>query len=145
MTSTVASAVLQHDANSALTSLFGGTMLLVWLAVFVVVIAAGWKVFEKAGQPGWAIIIPIFNIYIMLKIVGRPGWWLVLYFIPVVNVVIAVIISIDMAKSFGQTPAFGIVLLFLLCGFGYLILGFGSARYVGPAAAMPQARAAGAM
>ncbi|MGA7462370.1 MAG: DUF5684 domain-containing protein [Candidatus Korobacteraceae bacterium] len=122
----------------------GGVMLLVWLAIFIVFVAAGWKVFEKAGQPGWAIIIPIFNIYIMLKIVGRPAWWLVLYFIPLVNIVIAVIISMDMAKSFGQSPAFGIVLLFLLCGVGYLILAFVSARYIGPAAAVPQARAAGA-
>ncbi len=124
--------------------MFGGVMLLVWLAILVVVIAAGWKVFEKAGQPGRAIIVSIFNIYIILKIVGRPAWWLVLYFIPVVNIVIAVIISMDMAKSFGQSAAFGIVLLFLLCGIGYLILAFGSARYVGPAAAVPLARAAGA-
>ncbi len=130
--------------NGVLGSLFGGVMLLVWLAILVVVIAAGWKVFEKAGQPGRAIIVSIFNIYIILKIVGRPAWWLVLYFIPVVNIVIAVIISMDMAKSFGQSAAFGIVLLFLLCGVGYLILAFGSARYIGPAAAVPQARAAGA-
>jgi len=145
MTSAVGLSLLQNNANGVLGSLFGGVMLFVWLAIFVVVIAAGWKVFEKAGQPGWAIIIPIFNIYIMLKIVGRPGWWLVMYFIPVINVVIAVIISMDMAKSFGQSAVFGIVLLFLLCGIGYLILAFGSARYLGPAAAMPQARAAGAM
>ena len=138
MTSAVGLSLLQNNANGVLGSLFGGVMLFVWLAIFVVVIAAGWKVFEKADQPGWAIIIPIFNIYIMLKIVGRPGWWLVLYFIPV-------IISMDMAKSFGQSAVFGIVLLFLLCGIGYLILAFGSARYLGPAAAMPQARAAGAM
>jgi hypothetical protein len=122
--------------------MFGGVMLLVWLAILVVVVAAGWKVFEKAGQPGWAIIIPIFNIYIILKIVGRPACWLVLYFIPVVNIVIAVIIAMDMAKSFGQSAAFGIVLLFLLCGVGYLILAFGTARYIGPAAVVPQARAA---
>jgi membrane-associated HD superfamily phosphohydrolase len=144
MTSAVGLFLLQNNANGVLGSMFGGAALLVWLAIFIVVVAAGWKVFEKAGQPGWAIIVPIFNIYIMLKIVGRPAWWLVLYFIPVVNVVIAVIISMDMAKSFGQSAAFGIVLLFLLCGVGYLILAFGSARYVGPAAAVPQARAAGA-
>jgi len=108
-----------------------------------VALVAGWKVFEKAGQPGWAVIVPIFNIYIILKIVGRPAWWLLLYFIPVVNIVIAAIISMDMAKSFGQSAAFGIVMLFLLCGIGYLILAFGSAKYLGPAAAAPQARAAG--
>jgi hypothetical protein len=144
MTSAVGLAVLQNNPSGALGPLFSGAALLVWLAIFIVAIAAGWKVFEKAGQPGWAIIIPIFNIYIILKIVGRPAWWLVLYFIPVVNIVIAVIISMDMAKSFGQSAVFGIVMLFLLCGIGYLILAFGSARYIGPAAAVPLARAAGA-
>jgi len=144
MTSAVAVSVFQNDANSILGSLFGGVFMLVWLAILVIVIVAGWKVFEKAGQPGWAIIIPIYNVYIILKIVGRPTWWLLLYFIPIVNIVIAVIISMDMAKSFGQSAAFGIVLLFLLCGIGYLILAFGSARYRGPAAATPQVRAVGA-
>ncbi len=86
----------------------------------------------------------IYNMYIMLKIAGRPGWWLLLWLIPIVNIVVSVILAIDIAKSFGQSAVFGVVLLFLLCGVGYLILGFGSARYVGPAAATPQARAAGA-
>jgi hypothetical protein len=62
--------------------------------------------------------------------------------IPFVNFVIAIILAIDMAKSFGQSAAFGVVMLFLLSVIGYLILGFGSARYVGPAAASPLARAA---
>jgi uncharacterized protein DUF5684 len=145
MTSGFGLALLQNDNGAgALAALFGSTMMLVWLAVVVVVIAGGWKVFAKAGQPGWAIIVPIFNIYIMLKIVGRPAWWLVLYLIPLANIVVAAIVAIDMAKSFGQSAAFGIVLLFLLAGIGFLILGFGSAKYVGPAAAAPQARAVGA-
>ena len=138
-------ALLQNDNGAgAVAALFGSAMMLVWLAVIVIVIAGGWKVFAKAGEPGWAIIIPFFNIYTMLKIVGRPAWWLVLYLIPIVNIVIALIVAIDMAKSFGQSAAFGIVLLFLLAGIGFLILGFGSAKYLGPAAASPQARAAGA-
>ena len=143
MTAAVAMSLLQNDSSGILGSLFGGVFMLIWLAIFVVVIAAGWKVFEKAGQPGWAVIIPFFNIYIMLKIVGRPAWWLILMLIPFVNVVVSVIVSIDMAKSFGQSAVFGVVLLFLLGGIGYLILAFGNARYLGPAAATPQARAAG--
>ena len=144
MTSAVAVSLLQNDSSGILGSLFGGVFMLIWLAILIVAIAAGWKVFEKAGQPGWAVIIPFFNIYIMLKIVGRPAWWLLLMLIPLVNVVISVIVAIDMAKSFGQSAAFGVVLLFLLGGIGYLILAFGSARYLGPAAATPQARAVGA-
>jgi hypothetical protein len=113
---------------------FGGVGLLFW-PVAVAVIIGGWKVFEKAGQPGWAILIPFYNTYILLKIAGRPGWWLLLYLIPLVNFVIAIIVAIDIAKSFGQSAVFGFFLLFLLCGIGFLILGFGNYRYQGPAAA----------
>ena len=130
---------LQSDSSSGL---FGGGFMLFFLAVAVVCVAAFWKVFTKAGEPGWAAIIPIYNIFVMLKIVGRPAWWIILMIIPIVNIVIAAILAIDMAKSFGQSAAFGIVLLFLFSVIGYLILGFGNARYVGPAAASPQARAA---
>jgi hypothetical protein len=137
----IASLLLQQDANRVMAPLFGGTMLMVLLAMLVVVIVGMWKVFVKAGQPGWAILIPIYNLYILLQIAGRPGWWLLLYFIPVVNIAIAVIVAMDIAKSFGQSAAFGIVLLFLLSGIGYLILGFGNARYLGPAASV-QVRAA---
>lgn len=128
MSSTLA-VLLQNERINPLGALFGGMGTLFWLAVVVVVIIGGWKVFEKAGQPGWAILIPIYNLYVMLKIAGRPGWWLLLYFIPLVNFVIAIIVAIDIAKGFGQSAAFGFFLLFLLCGIGYLILGFGDYRY----------------
>jgi|SRR5579871_7673 len=133
---------LQNDTGAAGAGLLGGGMMLFLLAISVICIAAFWKVFTKAGQPGWAAIIPIYNAYIMLKIVGRPAWWLILMIIPLVNVIIAAIVAMDMAKSFGQSAVFGIVMLFFLSVIGYLILGFGSAKYVGPAAATPQARAA---
>jgi hypothetical protein len=110
-------------------------MFLVLIAVAVVFIIGYWKVFVKAGQPGWAVLIPFYNAYILLKIAGRPGWWLLLFLIPLVNIVIALLVAIDIAKSFGQSPVFGVVLLFLLSGIGYLVLGFGNYRYIGPAAA----------
>ena len=138
----VSALLLQNNNSNALGALFGGTMLLVWLAVMVIVIIGGWKVFEKAGQPGWAILVPFYNAYIILKIAGRPGWWLLLYLIPLVNLVVALIVAIDVAKSFGKSAAFGIFLLFLLGGIGYLILGFGSARYLGAAADPARAPAA---
>ena len=137
---TLASSLVLLQREGA--GIFGGGFVLFCLLLAIVFIAAFWKVFEKAGQPGWAAIVPLYNAYIMLKIVGRPGWWLLLLFIPIVNIAIAVIVAIDMAKSFGQSAAFGVVLLFLLSGIGYLILGFGGARYLGPAAASPQTRAA---
>jgi hypothetical protein len=125
---------LQNQASNPLGVFFSSGMLLFWLALLVIVIIGGWKVFEKAGQPGWAILIPVYNVYILLKIAGRPGWWLLLYFVPLVNIVIAIVVAIDIAKAFGQSALFGFLLLFLLCGIGYLILGFGNYRYQGRAA-----------
>src|SRR5438874_10034069 len=106
------------------------------LIIALLLIVAMWKVFTKAGQPGWACIIPIYNLYIWCKIVGRPGWWVILMFIPIVNFVILIILSIDMAKSFGKGAGFGIGLAFL--GIIFMpILAFGSATYQGPSVAQP--------
>jgi hypothetical protein len=136
---TISALLLQNDATPAKALLaMGGTMMLVFLALAVVFIIGVWKVFEKAGQPGWAALIPIYNAYILLKIAGRPGWWLLLFLIPLVNLVIAFVVAIDIAKAFGQSTVFGVVLLFLLGGIGYLVLGFGDYRYVGPAGVTAQ-------
>jgi hypothetical protein len=70
-----------------------------YFAIVILLIAAMWKVFSKAGQPGWAAIIPIYNIYVLCKVAGRPGWWLLLMLIPFVNFVIAIILCIDIAKN----------------------------------------------
>ncbi|MEU3649662.1 DUF5684 domain-containing protein [Lentzea sp. NPDC034063] len=114
-----------------------GTIIYLAFAVFGVVVF--WKTFTKAGQPGWAAIIPIYNIYVLLKVAGRPGWWLILLLIPIVNIVILAIVSIDVAKSFGKDTVFGVVGLWLFSIIGYAILAFGGAQYRGPAAlATPQ-------
>ena len=104
-----------------------------YLAFTILMIAAWWKIFTKAGQPGWACIIPIYNLYVWCKIVGRPWWWILLMLIPFVNLVILIILIIDLAKSFGKGVLFGIGLLLLPFIF-FPILGFGSAQYQGPAA-----------
>ena len=104
-----------------------------WLAFMILMIAACWKIFTKAGQPGWASIIPIYNWYILCKIVGRPGWWVILLLIPFVNFIVGIILCIDLAKSFGKGVGFGIGLILLGVIF-FPILGFGSAQYQGPAA-----------
>ncbi len=107
---------------------------LVVLLVAIVAIVAHWKIFTKAGEAGWKSIIPIYNVYIILKIIGRPGWWLLLLFIPFVNIIVAIVVALDLAKSFGKSELFGIVGLFIFSLIGYLILAFGDAKYVGPAA-----------
>ena len=99
-----------------------------YIAFIIFCFVAMWKVFVKAGQPGWGILIPIYNNYLMLKIAKRPGWWLILYLIPVVNVIIAIIIQFDIAKNFGKGVGFGFGLLFLGFIF-YPILAFGDAKY----------------
>jgi len=121
------------DTNSlALAGLGWGTLLLCGL-IALFEIAAYWKVFTKAGQPGWAVIVPLYNAYIMLKIAGKPGWWLLLFLIPLVNFVILIIVSIELAKAFGKTTGFGLGLAFLGAIF-IPILGFGSAKYQGATA-----------
>lgn len=106
-------------------------ILLVELALIVLVIAGLWQTFTKAGQPGWAAIIPIYNVYILLKVAARPWWWLLLLLIPLVNIVIAFVVAIDVAKAFGKGAGFGIGLALLGFIF-YPILGFGSATYTAP-------------
>ncbi len=106
---------------------------IIGLLVALLMIVAMWKIFVKAGQPGWASIIPIYNLYVWCKIVGRPGWWIILMLIPFVNIIVGIVLCIDMAKSFGKGAGFGIGLAFL--GIIFLpILGFGSAQYLGAAA-----------
>jgi hypothetical protein len=109
---------------------------IVGLLIALLLIVAMWKVFTKAGQPGWASIIPIYNLYVWCKIVGRPWWWILLMLIPFVNFIILIILCIDTAKSFGKGAGFGIGLALLGIIF-WPILGFGSAQYQGPAAAQP--------
>jgi len=103
---------------------------LFYLAVLVLAIAGCWRVFAKAGQPGWAVLIPIYNFYVLCGIAGRPGWWVILMLVPLVNIIVLAIVSIDVARAFGQGVGFGIGLLLLSFVF-YPILGFGSAQYQG--------------
>lgn len=105
----------------------------VYFAFLILMIAAMWKMFTKAGQPGWAVLIPIYNVYVMCKIAGRPGWWLLLMLIPLVNLIIFIILYVDIAKNFGSGVGFAIGMLLLPFIF-FPILGFGSAVYEGPAA-----------
>jgi Family of unknown function (DUF5684) len=109
---------------------------MVWvidLVITVLVIAAMWKVFSKAGQPGWGAIIPIVNFYFLCKVAGRPGWWVLLLLI--CFPIFYIIICIDVAKRFGMGGAFAVGLILLPFIF-FPILGFGSAQYQGaPAAA----------
>jgi hypothetical protein len=104
---------------------------LIWLAIAVIGIIAGWKIFTKAGQPGWAVLIPIYNAIVLMRVIGRPWWWIFGFIVPILNIVVGIVVSLDLAKSFGRGTGFGIGLWLLPFIFG-LILGFGSDTYRGP-------------
>jgi hypothetical protein len=104
------------------------------LAIPLLVVAGLWLVFVKAGEAGVQAIIPIWNIVVLLRIIGRPWWWVILYPIPLVAIVVAAVMAQDLAKSFGKGVGFGVGLWLL--GFIFIpVLGFGSATYQGPATA----------
>jgi len=105
-------------------------IMLFQLAIVIVIIAGTWKVFTKAGQPGWAVFIPIYNTIVMLQIAGKPVWWIILLFIPFVNVIVGIIVMVALAEAFGKGVGFALGLIFL--GFIFFpILGFGDSKYVG--------------
>ena len=85
---------------------------MVWGVVLVILIGM-WKVFAKAGQPGWACMVPVYNGIVLLEIAKRPLWWLILFIIPFVNFVAALVVSLDVARNFGKSAAFGLGLAFL--------------------------------
>lgn len=106
-------------------------LLLFALGIVVFLVASMWKIFQKAGYEGWECIIPIYNLICLLKIVGKPWWWLFLMFIPIVNWVFLIWMYNMLSKSFGKDEGFTVGLILL--GFVFIpILGFGNARYEGP-------------
>ena len=130
----ISALLLQNDAaNAALgggLAAIGGMMLLFWLAIVVVAIVGMWKVFTKAGQPGWACIIPIYGTLVLLRIIGKPWWWLLMMIIPFVNIIYAIWAVNLLSKSFGKSEGYTVGMIFLPFIF-YPMLGFGSAEYQG--------------
>jgi hypothetical protein len=106
----------------------GGVMAIVQLAVVILCIVSMWVIFTKAGKPGWASIIPIYNLFVMLQIVGKPWWWLFLFFIPLVNIIIGILLAVALAAKFGKGVGFAVGLILLPFIF-YPLLAFGDAQY----------------
>jgi hypothetical protein len=131
-----------YTTTTATTDDGNGMGVIIGIVLGIISIIALWKVFQKAKQPGWAAIIPIYNVYVLLKVVGRPGWWVLLYLIPFVNIIVHLVVALDAAKSFGKSPTFGVFGLWLFSFIGYMIVGFGDARYKGPAVSSATTRTA---
>jgi len=104
--------------------------LIVGLLVVLVVLVAFWKIFEKAGEPGWKCLIPVYNAYMLVIIAGKPGWWFILFFVPIVGIIINLLVCLGLANRFGKGNLYGIG-LFLLGPIFYLHLAFSDAEYQG--------------
>lgn len=103
---------------------------LVFMVIAVVMIVCMWKVFVKAGKPGWAAIIPVYNLIVLLEIAGRPAWWVILIlFVPFANIVCLFIAYADIAKKFGKSGVWGVVMLGLLGIIGWPMLAFGKSEF----------------
>jgi len=121
-------ALLQAGAVDPMQYRMGTGTMIVWLAIVVLLVASMWKVFEKAGEPGWASLIPVYNLIVMLRIAGKPFWWLILMFVPFVNIIAFILVGLATAERFGKGAGFGLGLTFLGFIF-YPVLAFGDARY----------------
>ncbi len=120
------------SGDIAAMAIGGGLFSLVYFGFLILMVVAGWKIFEKAGVEGWKVLIPFYNTYTLFQIAGRNGWGFLLLLIPFVNIVVGIMVAIDLAKHFGKSTAFGIFGLVIFNVIGALMLAFGNAQYVGP-------------
>ena len=113
----------------------GGFFSLLYIAFYVLAFIGLWKMFVKAGHPGWGAIIPFYNLYLLLKVARRPGWWLILFFIPLVNIIIWLVVALDVSRNFGHGAGYGI-LLWIFPYIMFIVLGWGTDQYRGAQPAM---------
>lgn len=106
----------------------GGIVMIIWLATMILTIIGSWKILEKAGKPGWAVLVPIYNIVVFVQVAGRPVWWILLLLVPLINFVVMIVLCIDLAKRFGKGVGYGLGLLILSPIF-FPMLGFSDAKY----------------
>lgn len=124
------------DPNASAQCPAGGIISIVYLAIAVLMIVSVWKVFTKAGKPGWGSIIPIYNVILLVQIAGKPVWWFILFFVPIANIVVLILVSIAIAKNFGKGGGFAVGLILLPIIF-FPILAFSDAAYVGSTCESP--------
>lgn len=118
------------SSDSALLAALGTySVIVLLLSIFIIV--CWWKIFKKAGRPGWASIIPFYNYYVMFDIAWGNGILFLLMLIPMVNVVVMIILMVKLAGAFGKGGGFAVGLIFLNVIF-LPILAFGNSTYIGP-------------
>jgi len=123
--------VLLNSHNWNEISIIYIPIIAICLAITIFLYVVLWYIYVKAGRRGWECLIPIYNTIILLKIVGKSWWWLLLMLIPIAGIIWSVWMYNMLSKSFGKDEAFTVGLVLL--GIVFLpILGFGSAKYLGP-------------
>jgi hypothetical protein len=120
---------MRPDSDSTAQALLSLPVILVSIVLGVVTLIALWKLFQKAGEHGWAAIVPFYNTYVHFRIAGFNPWLFLLLLIPVVNVVMVIIVQYRIGIAFGKSPVWSIFLMVIFSTIGLLILGFGSATY----------------
>lgn len=122
----------QQDASPAAAM----GVLFFYIAIIMLFVVSMWKTFDKAGQPGWPSLVPVYNVIVLMQVAGKPIWWFILLFVPVVNIVISILEYIGLAANFGKGVGYAIGLAFLPVIF-WPMLAFGSATYQQPSAVPP--------
>lgn len=109
-----------------------GLGLILSLGMILLTLVASWKLFEKAGLQGWKGLIPIYNTYCLYQMAfGKgKGWYIICLLVPCVNVILSIIYSVNLAKSFNKGIGYAIGLM-LVNPIFMMILAFGDAEYVG--------------
>ena len=119
------------DSTSGVTIGFGGpTETIIALAILALQVASLWVIFRKAGEPGWAAVIPIYNLFVLVRVAGFSWWWFLLLWIPILNLIAVFAIPFGLSRRFGHGAAFGLGLLFLPLIF-YPVLAFGGSHHTG--------------
>ncbi len=126
-----ADAISESEAAGILgfIAVYAGVVALISIIFAIISIVSWWKIYTKADKPGWASLIPIYNIIVLLEIIEKPVWWLLLMFVPIVNIVIGFMLAIELAKAFDKGTGFALLLIFFPI-IGYPILAFGDSEYV---------------
>lgn len=135
LTSLLTTSYDYYSYDSAIASdvaAFSGIYLIICICLVlgVLLIVAHWRIFSKAGEPGWAAIIPFYNSYVLFKITFGNGWLFLLCLVPLVNIVVTIMLIFKLSKAFGHGVGFGFG-LWLLSPIFLLILAFDSSEYEG--------------
>jgi len=120
---------MNYDDGSAASAAASLPITLLGIVIGVLTLIALWKVFTKAGEHGWAAIVPFYNTYVQTRIAGFNPWMFLLLLIPIVNIVFAVLVAVRIGTAFGKSVIWSIFLMIVFPTIGLLILGFGSDTY----------------